>query len=124
MDMGWVKGGVRYTLKVVEYPDWTSLSESSTPGALRALLRGTGNKIVGHTDLRSATGVVACVAAVSATVGGGLVYAGMKLKSHLDDRKAEHYKAPAGTVEQTAASADVVEAEETAVAEAPRLRAV
>ncbi|MFD5970922.1 hypothetical protein HUT15_36145 (plasmid) [Streptomyces sp. NA03103] len=71
MDMGWVKGGVRYTLKVVEYPDWTALSESSTPGALRALLRGTGNKIVGHADLRSATGVVACVAAVSATVGGG-----------------------------------------------------
>ncbi|MDU0258405.1 hypothetical protein RVN83_36375 [Streptomyces sp. PU10] len=124
MDMGWVKGGMRYTLKVVEHPDWTALSESSTPGALRALLRGTGNKIVGHADLRSATGVVACVAAVSATVGGGLVYAGMKLKSHLDDRKAERYKAPAGAVEQTAASADVVEAEETAVAEAPRLRAV
>ncbi|MET9282619.1 hypothetical protein ABZY01_32770 [Streptomyces anthocyanicus] len=122
MNMGWVKGGMRYTLKVVEHPDWTALSESSTPGALRALLRGTGNKIVGHADLRSATGVVACVAAVSATVGGGVVYAGMKLKSHLDDRKAEHDEAPAGAVEQTAASADVVE--ETAVAETPRLRAV
>ncbi|MGW7665422.1 hypothetical protein [Streptomyces sp. NPDC054756] len=101
MDMSWVKDGVRYTLKVVEHPDWTALSESSTPGVLRALLRGTGNKIVGHAGLRSATGVVAGVAAVSATVGGGLVYAGMKLKSHLDDRKAQHDEAPAGAAEQT-----------------------
>ncbi|MYX26793.1 hypothetical protein GTY75_08945 [Streptomyces sp. SID8381] len=124
MDMSWVKDGVRYTLKVVEHPDWTALSESSTPGVLRALLRGTGNKIVGHAGLRSATGVVAGVAAVSATVGGGLVYAGMKLKSHLDDRKAEHDEAPAGAAEQTAASANVVEVEETAVTETRRLRAV
>ncbi|MFI7876071.1 hypothetical protein [Streptomyces salinarius] len=86
--------------------------------------RGTGNKIVGHAGLRSATGVVAGVAAVSATVGGGLVYAGMKLKSHLDDRKAEHDEAPAGAAGQTAASADVVEVEETAVTETRRLRAV
>ncbi|MER7784334.1 hypothetical protein ABTZ92_19045 [Streptomyces albidoflavus] len=122
MDMSWVKDGVRYTLKVVEHPDWTALSESSTPGVLRALLRGTGNK--GHAGLRSATGVVAGVAAVSATVGGGLVYAGMKLKSHLDDRKAEREEVPAGAAGQTAASADVVEVEETAVTETRRLRAV
>ncbi|MFF9396199.1 competence protein CoiA family protein [Streptomyces griseoluteus] len=77
-----------------------------------------------HAGLRSATGVVAGVAAASATAGGGLVYAGMKLRSHLDDRKAEHDEAPAGAAEQTAASADVVEVEETAVTETPRLRAV
>ncbi|KUF17361.1 hypothetical protein [Streptomyces silvensis] len=124
MEMSWGKDGMRYTLKVVEHPDWTALSESSTPGVLRALLRGTGNKIVGHAGLRSATGVVAGVAAVSVTVGGGLVYAGIKLKSHLDDRKTNHDEVPAGAAEQTAASADVIAVEETDVTETPRLHAV
>ncbi|MFB7397767.1 hypothetical protein [Streptomyces sp. NPDC056191] len=48
----------------------------------------------------------------------------MKLKSHLDDRKAERDVAPAGAVDETTASANVVEVEETAVTETPRLRAV
>ncbi|MEV7427752.1 hypothetical protein [Streptomyces sp. NPDC091212] len=51
--MSWVKNGMRYSLKVVEQPDWTSLSNSSTPGVFRALLHGSGSKVVGHAGLRS-----------------------------------------------------------------------
>ncbi|WP_329239705.1 hypothetical protein OHB07_38750 (plasmid) [Streptomyces sp. NBC_00111] len=122
MDMSWVRNGMRYSLKVVEQPDWTSLSDSSTPGALRALLRGTGNKIVGHADLRSPALVVVGIAAASVTVGSGLTFACMKLKSQLDDRKAKHAEAAADVIEETVAAAKVVE--ETDATEPPRLRAV
>lgn len=113
---------MRYSLKVVEQPDWTSLSDSSTPGALRALLRGTGNKIVGHADLRSPALVVVGIAAASVTVGSGLTFACMKLKGQFDDRKAKHAEAAADVIEETVATAEVVT--ETNATEPPRLRAV
>ncbi|MFJ9326578.1 MULTISPECIES: hypothetical protein [unclassified Streptomyces] len=116
MDMSWVRNGVRHSLKVVEHPDWTSLSDSGTPGAVRALLRGTGNKIVGHADLRSPALVVAGIAAVSVAVGSGVTLACVKLKSQFDDRKAKHAEA--------ASTAEVVEAEETDAPEPLGLRAV
>lgn len=115
---------MRYSLKVVEHPDWTSLSKSSTPGVLRALLRGTGNNIVGHAGLRSPALVVAGIVAASATVGSGLTFAGMKLKSQFDDRKAKHTEAAADGNEETAATAEVIAAEETDAPEPLRLRAV
>ncbi|WP_409062444.1 hypothetical protein [Streptomyces sp. SYP-A7185] len=122
MDMSWVKKGLRCSLMVVEHPNWTSLSDSSTPGALRALLRGTGNKVVGHADLRSANLVVAGIAAASAAAGSGLTFAGIKLKSRFEDRKAQHAKAAATVVEEAAAASD--EVEEPDAPGTPRLRAV
>ncbi|MEU1216373.1 hypothetical protein ABZ424_29005 [Streptomyces sp. NPDC005790] len=122
MDAVALDGQLRYSLKVVEQPDWTSLSDSSTPGALRALLRGTGNKIVGHADLRSPALVVVGIAAASVTVGSGLTFACMKLKGQFDDRKAKHAEAAADVIEETVATAEVVT--ETNATEPPRLRAV
>ncbi|MEW2093891.1 hypothetical protein AB0932_30155 [Streptomyces sp. NPDC006682] len=124
MDMSWVKDGMRYSLKVVEHPDWTSLSNSSTPGVMRALLHGTGSKIVGHAGLRSPALVVASIAVASATVGSGLTLACMKLKGHLEDRKARHDEAAPDGIEETAASTEGVTAEEAEAPESPWLRAV
>ncbi|MFH9610781.1 hypothetical protein [Streptomyces sp. NPDC017448] len=124
MDMSLVRNGMRYTLKVVEQPVWTSLSDSSTPGAVRALLRGTGNKIVGHADLRSPVLVVVGVAAASATVGSGLTFACMKLKSRFDDRKAKHAEAAADVVKEKETDTPAEGVEETYAPEPPRLRAV
>ncbi|MGW4359565.1 hypothetical protein ACWEKU_12520 [Streptomyces californicus] len=90
----------------------------------RTLLHGTGNQIAGHAGLRSPALVVASVAVASATVGSGLTLACMKLKGQLEDSKAQHDEAAADGIEETAASTEVVTAEETEAPESPWLRAV
>ncbi|MEV7427751.1 hypothetical protein [Streptomyces sp. NPDC091212] len=48
----------------------------------------------------------------------------MKLKGQLEGRKAQHDEAAAHGIEETAASTEVVTAEETEAPESPWLRAV
>ncbi|WP_164873460.1 hypothetical protein [Streptomyces sp. S063] len=48
----------------------------------------------------------------------------MKLKGHLEDRKARHDEAAPDGIEETAASTDAVTAEEAEAPESPWLRTV
>ncbi|MFE1230249.1 hypothetical protein [Streptomyces sp. NPDC058745] len=83
-------------LRVVEYPDGTHLSRSSTPGGESALVRDEDNALVTHADLFPAGNEVKAIkvayfavgAIASAAVCLGAVKAAPHVKSKFNDLKA------------------------------------
>ncbi|MFE5684076.1 hypothetical protein [Streptomyces sp. NPDC056512] len=115
--------GMRWSLMLVKQPDWTSLSNSSTPGAYSTLLRGTGNNLVGHADLFRAGRVVAGIVGSTVVTTVATMKAAPYVKSRLDSRKAQRVEERADVVEETAensAAADACDDEAPDVPDAPR----